>query len=150
MWTKDKWYTTNCGLSCCYLFVFKKRGVLCFIQSSWPSLKVSHYNVEKFNKINVPLGVWVNAEQTVFLLGRLSTCRNLKFCKNSVKRIQGFSFLQPYLNGGTPNSSWEMPSMKSAIYVSGPINNASVPGDWSWTIQFEFMSTVSKSSVKPL
>ena len=38
-------------------------------------------------------------------------------------------FSQPYLNGGTPNSSWEMPSMKSAIFVSGPVNNASVPGD---------------------
>ena len=58
-----------------------------------------------------------------------------------------FLDVQPYLNGGTPNSSWEMPSMKSAIYVSGPINNASVPGDS--TTQFEFMNT-GKSSVKSI
>ena len=37
--------------------------------------------------------------------------------------------MQPYLNGGTPNNSWEMPSMKSAIYVSGPVDDPSVKGD---------------------
>ena len=38
-----------------------------------------------------------------------------------------------------------MPSLKSAIYVSGPIDNPSIPGES--TIQFEFMNTVSKVNV---
>ncbi|KAK2568818.1 hypothetical protein P5673_006856 [Acropora cervicornis] len=40
----------------------------------------------------------------------------------------------PYINGGTPNSSWEMPTLKSAIFVSGPVNNASLP-DKFWTVE---------------
>lgn len=53
---------------------------------------------------------------------------------NAINTTWDLELNKPYLNGGTPNSSWEMPSMKSAIYVSGPINNPSVP-DKYWTVE---------------
>lgn len=53
---------------------------------------------------------------------------------NAIKTTWDLELNKPYINGGTPNSSWEMPTMKSAIFVSGPVNNASVP-DKFWTVE---------------
>ena len=66
-----------------------------------------------------------------FTLARLFVLLNFPEAERETARSLRMTifFSQPYLNGGTPNSSWEMPSMKSAIFVSGPVNNASVPGD---------------------
>lgn len=53
---------------------------------------------------------------------------------NAIKTTWDLELNKPYINGGTPNSSWEMPTLKSAIFVSGPVNNASVP-DKFWTVE---------------
>ncbi|KAK3749458.1 hypothetical protein QZH41_013436, partial [Actinostola sp. cb2023] len=53
---------------------------------------------------------------------------------NAINTTWDLELNKPYLNGGTPNSSWEMPSMKSAIYVDGPINDPSSK-DIYWTVE---------------
>lgn len=53
---------------------------------------------------------------------------------NAINTTWDLELNKPYLNGGTPNSSWEMPNMKSAIYVSGPVDDPSVK-DKFWTVE---------------
>ncbi|XP_001640679.3 uncharacterized protein LOC5520862 [Nematostella vectensis] len=53
---------------------------------------------------------------------------------NAINTTWDLELNKPYLNGGTANSSWEMPTMKSAIYVDGPVNDPSKK-DVYWTVE---------------
>ena len=51
---------------------------------------------------------------------------------------------QPYMNGGSPNYSWEMPTMKTAVYIDGPLNNPLIPGTRTCVhIVLLYMSTLN-------
>ncbi|XP_022091034.1 uncharacterized protein LOC110979498 isoform X2 [Acanthaster planci] len=53
---------------------------------------------------------------------------------NAINTTWDLILNQPYMNGGFPNSSFEMPTMKSAIYVDGPVNNPLVKDSY-WTVE---------------
>lgn len=65
---------------------------------------------------------------------------------NAINTTWDLELNKPYLNGGTPNNSWEMPSMKSAIYVSGPVDDPSVKDKfWSVELALPFSDLVDHS-----
>lgn len=53
---------------------------------------------------------------------------------NAINTTWDLELSKPYLNGGQPNSSWEMPTMKYAAYVDGPINDPMVADEF-WTAE---------------
>ncbi|XP_065836793.1 uncharacterized protein, partial [Oscarella lobularis] len=53
---------------------------------------------------------------------------------NAINTTWDLELNKPYMNGGSPNSSWEMPTMKSATFVDGPINNPLIKNHF-WTVE---------------
>ncbi|XP_038078391.1 uncharacterized protein LOC119745833 [Patiria miniata] len=53
---------------------------------------------------------------------------------NAINTTWDLILNKPYINGGSPNSGFEMPTMKSAIYVDGPVNNPLI-NDSYWTVE---------------
>ncbi|XP_013398778.1 uncharacterized protein LOC106165211 [Lingula anatina] len=57
-----------------------------------------------------------------------------EFEMNAINTTWDLELNKPYLNGGTPNSSWEMPTMKTATFVDGPVNDPLVKNTY-WTAE---------------
>ncbi|XP_006824929.1 uncharacterized protein LOC100368858 [Saccoglossus kowalevskii] len=53
---------------------------------------------------------------------------------NAINTVWDLELDKPYLNGGSANSSFEMPSMKSAVFVDGPVNNPKIKNKY-WTVE---------------
>ncbi|XP_070577820.1 uncharacterized protein [Ptychodera flava] len=72
---------------------------------------------------------------------------------NAINTTWDLELSKPYLNGGVANSSFEMPTMKSATYVDGPVNNPSVPNKY-WTVEIampfkDLIRETSKATAPP-
>ncbi len=48
------------------------------------------------------------------------------FDDRTLTSIRDLILDKPYMNGGQPNSTWDMTTMRSAVYVDGPVNDPSV------------------------
>ncbi|XP_071784889.1 uncharacterized protein [Asterias amurensis] len=53
---------------------------------------------------------------------------------NAINTTWDLILNKPYINGGSPNNSFEMPTMKSAIFVDGSINNPNIKDSY-WTVE---------------
>ncbi|XP_062502388.1 uncharacterized protein LOC134179493 [Corticium candelabrum] len=53
---------------------------------------------------------------------------------NAINTTWDLMLTKPYINGGQANSSWEMPSMKYAAYVDGPVNDPRIQNKY-WTAE---------------
>ncbi|XP_078000759.1 uncharacterized protein LOC144453360 [Glandiceps talaboti] len=72
---------------------------------------------------------------------------------NAINTTWDLELNKPYLNGGSANSSFEMPTMKSATYVDGPVNNPAVPNKY-WTVEIampfkDLIRDTSKANAPP-
>jgi len=60
-----------------------------------------------------------------------------EFEVNAINNTWTLFLNKPYDDGGSANDSWVMPSMVTAIYVEGQVNNASVICKY-WTVEIAF------------
>ncbi|XP_033101070.1 uncharacterized protein LOC117104355 [Anneissia japonica] len=84
----------------------------------------------------------------VFINPDWSTHWYKEFEINAINTTWDLELSKPYMNGGTPNNSFEMPSMKTAIYVDGPINDPKVKNKY-WTVELALpFSDLIRENVK--
>ncbi|XP_072030981.1 uncharacterized protein [Amphiura filiformis] len=66
---------------------------------------------------------------------------------NAINTTWDLILNKPYMNGGFANSSFEMPALKTATYVDGPVNDPNVPNKfWSVEIAMPLKSLVTNDS----
>ncbi|XP_071963264.1 uncharacterized protein [Antedon mediterranea] len=84
----------------------------------------------------------------VFINPDWSTHWYKEFEINAINTTWDLELNKPYMNGGTPNNSFEMPTMKTAIYVDGPINDPNIKNKY-WTVELALpFSDLIRENVK--
>jgi hypothetical protein len=53
---------------------------------------------------------------------------------NAIKTTFNLRMPKPYMNGGSPDYTWDMATLKTGVYIDGPLNNPLIP-DKYWTVE---------------
>jgi len=54
---------------------------------------------------------------------------------NAINTVWDLMLNRPYLDGGSPNTTFDMTTMQTAVYVDGPVNNPNGGKDLYWTVE---------------
>jgi len=92
--------------------------------------------------------VFMDNDFEVFLNPDGSTHYYKEFEMNAIDTTWDLLLNKPYMNGGYPNDTWDMKTMKTAVFVDGRVNDPSVKNVfWSVEIAFPLKDLGYKNSV---
>jgi len=92
--------------------------------------------------------VFLDNDFEVFINPDGSTHYYKEFEMNALNTTWDLILDKPYMNGGYPNSTWDMKTMKTGVYIDGKINDPSIQNVfWSVEIAFPLKDLAFNNSV---